>query len=79
MDSQLASIAQQLLLARLRARNRRDLTADSLERAVQVLRVTCKSWFSASRERDAAGEAAQSGPAPSRLAQPRPKTTQQSP
>ncbi|MEO8022141.1 hypothetical protein [Polaromonas sp.] len=41
-----ASIAQLLLLARLRARNRRDLAVDSLERAAQVMLVTCKHWFS---------------------------------
>ncbi len=43
---QRASIAQLLLVARLRARNRRDLAVDSLERAAQVILVTCKSWFS---------------------------------
>lgn len=45
-----ASIAQLLLLARLRARNRRDLAVDSLERAVQVMLVTCKNWFSAAHD-----------------------------
>lgn len=44
---QRASIAQILLLARLRARNRRDLAVDSLERAAHVIFVTCKHWFSA--------------------------------
>lgn len=44
---QRASIAQILLLARLRARNRRDLAVDSLERAAQVIFVTCRHWFSA--------------------------------
>ncbi|HYW55539.1 MAG TPA: hypothetical protein VE934_01145 [Polaromonas sp.] len=43
---QRASIAQLLLVARLRARNRRDLAVDLLERATQVIVVTCKSWFS---------------------------------
>lgn len=41
-----ASIAELLLVARLRARNRRDLAVDTLERAAQVLWVTCKNWFS---------------------------------
>lgn len=43
-----ASIAELLLVARLRARNRRDLAVDTLERAAQVLWVTCKNWFSRS-------------------------------
>lgn len=47
---QRASIAQILLLARLRARNRRDLAVDSLERAAHVIFVTCKHWFSADPE-----------------------------
>lgn len=47
---QRASIAQILLLARLRARNRRDLAVDSLERAAQVIFVTCKHWFAADQE-----------------------------
>lgn len=50
---QWASIAQLLLLARLRARNRRDLAVDSLERAAQVMLVTCKNWFSAARDKKA--------------------------
>ena len=50
---QRASIAQLLLLARLRARNRRDLAVDSLERAAQVMLVTCKNWFSAARDKEA--------------------------
>ncbi len=41
-----ASIAQMLLVARLRAKNRRDLGVDLLERATQVILVTCKNWFS---------------------------------
>jgi hypothetical protein len=44
-----APVAQLLLVARLRARNRRDLARDLLERAAQVLLVTCKSWFSLGR------------------------------
>ena len=46
VQSQRAPIAQLLLVARLRARNRRDLARDSLERAAQVIFVTCKNWFS---------------------------------
>lgn len=56
MDGQRASVAQQLLLARLRARNRRDLAVDSLERAVQMMLVTCQSWFFPSRGRSARPE-----------------------
>jgi hypothetical protein len=48
---QRARIAQVLLVARLRARNRRDLAVDSLERAAQVILVTCKNWFSSSRSK----------------------------
>lgn len=44
------SIAQLLLVARLRARNRRDLARDSLERAAQVMTVTWKNWFSPTRK-----------------------------
>ncbi len=40
-----ASMALLLLLARLRERNRRDLALDSLERAAQVILVTCNNWF----------------------------------
>jgi hypothetical protein len=47
-DSQRASLAQLLLVARLRARTRRDLAVDSLERAAHVIFVTCKNWFAAS-------------------------------
>ncbi|MBA3594104.1 MAG: hypothetical protein M3Q12_01230 [Pseudomonadota bacterium] len=43
---QRASVAQQLLVARLQARNRRDLSVDLLERGAHVLWVTCKNWFS---------------------------------
>jgi hypothetical protein len=43
---QRASAAQSLLVARLKARNRRDLAVDTLERGAHVLWVTCKSWFS---------------------------------
>lgn len=51
VEGQRASIAQLLLLARLRARNRRDLAVDSLERAAHVIFVTCKNWFLPSRDR----------------------------
>lgn len=52
VDGQRASMAQLLLLARLRARNRRDLAVDSLERAAHVIFVTCKNWFLPSLDRD---------------------------
>lgn len=65
---QWASIAQLLLLARLRARNRRDLAMDSLERAAQVMLVTCKNWFSAARDKEAsASPEAQAKPSTSLL------------
>lgn len=41
-----ASVAQLLLVARLKACNRRDLAVDTLERGAHVMWVTCKSWFS---------------------------------
>lgn len=50
VEEQRPSIAQLLLLARLRARNRRDLARDSLERAAQVMLVTCRNWFSPARK-----------------------------
>lgn len=40
-----AKIAELMLLNRLRARTRRDLAVDSLERASQVIDVTSKDWF----------------------------------
>ena len=43
---QRASVAQLLLVARLKARNRRDLAIDTLERGAHVMWVTCKNWFS---------------------------------
>ncbi|OOG41851.1 hypothetical protein [Polaromonas sp. A23] len=52
VEQQRAPIAQLLLVARLRARNRRDLARDSLERAAHVIFVTCKNWFSSSRKPD---------------------------
>lgn len=45
-SAQRASVAQALLVARLKARNRRDLAMDTLERGAHVMWVTCKSWFS---------------------------------
>ncbi|MGC1172123.1 hypothetical protein [Polaromonas sp.] len=59
---QWASIAQLLLLARLRARNRRDLAVDSLERAAQMMLVTCKNWFSPARKKEAFPEEEQAKP-----------------
>ena len=50
LQVQRAPIAQLLLVARLRARNRRDLARDLLERAAQVIFVTCKNWFSSGRD-----------------------------
>jgi len=41
-----ARIAEFLLVFRLRARRRSTLSADILERAVRVVFVTCKNWFS---------------------------------
>lgn len=52
VEQQRAPIAQLLLVARLRARNRRDLARDSLERAAHVIFVTCKNWFSSARKAD---------------------------
>lgn len=48
-SAQRASVAQMLLVARLKARNRRDLAVDTLERGAHVMWVTCKSWFSSGR------------------------------
>src|SRR4051794_12164586 len=45
-SAQRASVAQLLLVARLKARNRRDLAVDMLERGAHVIWVTCRSWFS---------------------------------
>ncbi|MDP1886829.1 MAG: hypothetical protein Q8L17_10245 [Polaromonas sp.] len=52
VDRLRASLAQLLLVARLRARTRRDLAVDLLERAAHVIFVTCKSWFLPSPDRD---------------------------
>jgi hypothetical protein len=43
-----ASIAEFLLVFRLRVRRRSMLSADMLERALHVVLVTCKNWFAAS-------------------------------
>lgn len=40
-----SSIAEFLLVLRLKARRRSALSADILERAVRVMFVTCKNWF----------------------------------
>ena len=43
-----ASVAEFLLVFRLRVRRRSALSADMLERALRVVLVTCKSWFAGS-------------------------------
>lgn len=43
-----SSIAEFLLVFRLRVRRRSTLSADMLERAVQVVLVTCQQWFGTS-------------------------------
>jgi hypothetical protein len=43
-----ASVAEFLLVFRLRARRRSTLSRDMMERALRVVLVTCKNWFSAS-------------------------------
>jgi hypothetical protein len=40
-----ASIAEFLLVNRLRARKRAEPSADVLERAARIVFVTCKNWF----------------------------------
>lgn len=40
-----ASIAEFLLVNRLRARGRRDQASEMLERASHIVFVTCKNWF----------------------------------
>jgi hypothetical protein len=52
VDRLRASLAQLLLVTRLRARTRRDLAVDLLERAAHVIFVTCKNWFLPSPDRD---------------------------
>ncbi|MEO5658971.1 MAG: hypothetical protein ABIQ90_04130 [Polaromonas sp.] len=43
-----ASVAEFLLVFRLRIRRRSVLCGEMLERALRVVLVTCKNWFSAS-------------------------------
>lgn len=50
-----ASIAEFLLVLRLRVRRRSTLSAEMLERAVRMVVVTCQNWFSP-------GTAPKSGP-----------------
>lgn len=52
VDRLRAGLAQLLLVVRLRARTRRDLAVDLLERAAHVIFVTCKNWFLPSPDRD---------------------------
>lgn len=40
-----AGLAELMLLNRLRARTRRDLASDTLERAAQIIEVTSRHWF----------------------------------
>lgn len=44
-----ASIAEFLLVNRLRARKRAEPSADVLERASRIVFVTCQNWFAAPR------------------------------
>lgn len=53
-SAQRASVAQLLLVARLKARNRRDLAMDTLERGAHVIWVTCRNWFSSGQPPSAA-------------------------
>lgn len=45
-----ASIAEFLLVNRLRARKRAEPSADVLERASRIVYVTCQYWFTAPKE-----------------------------
>jgi hypothetical protein len=45
-----ASIAEFLLVNRLRARKRAEPSADVLERAAHIVFVTCKNWFASPRQ-----------------------------
>lgn len=49
-----ASIAESLLVARLRARSQRTSSPDVLARGVQVVQVTCDNWFPAASPAPAA-------------------------
>jgi hypothetical protein len=44
-----SSIAEFLLVFRLRARRRSALSGDMMERALHMVLVTCKNWFSSAR------------------------------
>lgn len=61
VDRLRASLAQLLLVTRLRARNRRDLAVDLLERAAHVIFVTCKNWFVPAPDRDGQAPPAATG------------------
>ena len=61
VDRLRASIAQLLLVVRLRARTRRDLAVDLLERAAHVIYVTCRNWFLPSPDRDGKAPPAATG------------------
>ena len=43
-----ASLAEMLLLNKLRARTRRDLASDTLQRGADIIELTAKHWFSGS-------------------------------
>lgn len=45
-----ASIAELLLVNRLKARSQRDQAAGMLELAAQIIFVTCKNWFSSTEQ-----------------------------
>jgi hypothetical protein len=53
-----AGLAELMLLNRLRARTRRDLAGDTLERAAHIIEVTSRHWFGEP------GSATQAPPAP---------------
>jgi hypothetical protein len=44
-----SGLAELMLLNRLRARTRRDLAPDTLERAAAVIEVTARQWFGEAR------------------------------
>jgi hypothetical protein len=51
-----ASLAEMALINRLRARTRRDLSVDTLQRAAQVIDVTARHWFADTRQTPSATE-----------------------
>lgn len=53
-----SSLAELMLLNRLRARTRPDLTADTLARAAEVIGVTARHWWGQAGRRPVAGESA---------------------